>query len=176
MEENGPWRPSTLAPLERFEAVVQTSWCDFNGHMNMAYYVLAFDNATDVFFDHLGLTQAFRRANRASTFAAETHVVYKREVHDGDRLLITTQLLDFDPKRIHFFHRMYHADGSYLAAVSETLSLYMDMQTRRVGRMPAPLVEHIDSVMRAHADLALPEDTGRVMRVPDASSRRALFV
>ena len=30
---------------------VRGEWCDYNGHLNMAYYVLIFDHATDAFHD-----------------------------------------------------------------------------------------------------------------------------
>ena len=42
-------------PLQLHESVVQPEWIDYNGHMNVAFYVLAFDHATDAFLDHIGL-------------------------------------------------------------------------------------------------------------------------
>ena len=48
------------APLEAHEAVVRPEWIDGNGHMNLAYYVVVFDHATDVFCDRVGLGDAYR--------------------------------------------------------------------------------------------------------------------
>ena len=101
---------------------VQAEWIDYNGHMNLAYYVLAFDYATDAFLDYLGLTEEFRARRQASTFAAEIHVNYLRELHRGDNFRISTQLLGYDHKRIHYFHRLYHAGEGWLAATNELRS------------------------------------------------------
>ena len=103
------------APLSLHRDTVRPDWIDFNGHMNVAYYVLAFDGATDRFFDHLGLDAAYRHATNRSTFALEQHILYLREVKEGDPLRFTTQLIDHDAKRIHYFHRMYNDREGYLA-------------------------------------------------------------
>ncbi|MFT5132054.1 MAG: acyl-CoA thioester hydrolase, partial [Gammaproteobacteria bacterium] len=62
------------APLLLHTESVQADWIDYNGHMNLAYYVLIFDHATDAFLDYIGITEKFRKANQASTFAAELHI------------------------------------------------------------------------------------------------------
>ena len=37
---------SIAGPWEIHQARVLPEWIDYNGHMNVAYYVLAFDHAT----------------------------------------------------------------------------------------------------------------------------------
>ena len=49
------------APYQRFEGEVLPEWIDWNGHMNLAYYVVLFDRATDLLFDELGLGLDYRR-------------------------------------------------------------------------------------------------------------------
>jgi len=144
-----------------YRGCVQAEWIDYNGHMNLAYYVLAFDYATDAFLDYLGLTEDFRARQQASTFAAEIHVNYLRELHRGDSFRISTQLLGYDHKRIHYFHRLYHADEGWLAATNELMSLYMDMGQRRVTSMPGEITDALDSLMASHRGLAWPEQAGR---------------
>ena len=34
---------------------VNSDWIDYNGHMNVAYYVMIGDQATDKFFNFLGM-------------------------------------------------------------------------------------------------------------------------
>ena len=87
--------------LRLHEGEVRPEWIDFNGHMNLAYYVLAFDHATDRFLHHIGLGEKYFRQENRSVFVLETHVVYKQELKLGDRMRFTTQLLGFDAKRIH---------------------------------------------------------------------------
>ena len=140
-------------------------WIDYNGHMNLSYYVLLFDSATDAFLEYLGLTPTFRARRNASTFAAEIHVHYLRELRLGDAVRITTQLLDHDARRIHFFHRMYHRTRGYLAATNELMSLYVDMGTRRVTEMPVTIQRRIKALGRAQEHLPRPEQAGSVIGI-----------
>ncbi len=152
-------------PLHTHTGVVLPEWIDYNGHMNLCYYVLLFDSATDTFLEQLGMTPAFRARRGASTFAAEIHVHYLRELRVGDEVRITTQLLDYDAKRIHFFHRMYHRQLGYLAATNELMSLYVDMEARRVTAMPAPIQKKLQALARTQGKPRRPAQAGRVIGI-----------
>jgi acyl-CoA thioester hydrolase len=160
-----------VGPLILHRDQVRPEWIDYNGHLNLAYYVLIFDYATDAFLEVAGITESFRASENASTFSAEIHVNYLRELREGDPVRITTQLLNFDDKRIHYFHCMYHEEAGYLAATNELLSLYMDMGTRRVTCMPAQILKRLGQLKQQHALLTRPEQAGRVICVPDRSVR-----
>ncbi len=153
------------ALFESGKQVILPEWIDYNGHLNVSYYVLVFDRATDKFFDFMGLTADFRTAGDVSAFVVEMHINYIREVKEGDEVYVTTQLLDYDAKRFHYFHRMYHAEQNYLAATSEMLCLYMDMNQRRVTQMPTPIQNRLAVIKQSHAKLPLPEQVGRVIKV-----------
>ena len=161
---------SIPAPLKLYKGLIVPEWIDYNGHMNVAYYVLVFDRATDDFFDFMGLTAEYRAAGNVSAFTAEMHVNYIREVKEGDEVYVTTQLLGYDAKRFHYFHSMYHAEQGYLAATSELLCLFVDMNRRRVTQMPAPILDRLAGIKQSHASLPLPEQVGSVMRVKPYSS------
>ena len=157
------------APLVLHRETVRPEWIDYNGHMNVAYYVLIFDHATDAFLDHVGLDADHRAAAGGSTFAVESHVTYQREVGEGEDVMVTTQLLDFDSKRIHFFHRMLHEPAGVLAATCEWLCLYVDLNTRRVAAMPSAIRANLEAVHAAHAVLDRPVEAGRTIRIPRTS-------
>jgi len=154
------------APLEIYRAVVEPDWIDYNGHMNVAYYVLVFDRATDAFLDYLGLDEALREAVGSSTFSVEAHITYQREVVEGDPLRFTTQLLGYDEKRIHYLHQMYHAEAGFLASTIEWMTLHVDLNARKVGPMPAQVQARLAEVMASHAGLPMPAEAGRVIRCP----------
>ena len=156
---------SVTAPFQSSKEVILPDWIDYNGHMNVAYYVLVFDHATDEFFDFMGLTVEFRAAGNVSAFTAEMHVNYIREVKQGDEVFVTTQLLGYDAKRFHYFHRMYHAAQGYLAATSELLCLYVDMNARRVAPMPSLIMDRLAEIKQSHSELPIPEEIGSVMKV-----------
>ena len=151
------------APLALHRETVDPAWIDYNGHMNLAYYVLAFDHATDAFFDYIGIGVAYLEANHCSTFTLETHVTYDRELMAGDPMRFETQLLDHDAKRLHYMHMMYHAEEGYLASTNELISLHVDMVQRRSSPMPQPVIERLDQVAVAHRALPRPPQAGRVI-------------
>jgi acyl-CoA thioester hydrolase len=152
--------------LPVFEGVVLPEWIDVNGHMNMAYYVVLFDQATDLMYDTLGIGQAYREATGNSTFTAETHTRYEREVHVGERVRVTLHLLDVDPKRLHYFLEMFHAEGGHRVATQELLGLHIDLSVRRVAPMPPALYSGIQAVARAYASKPVPRGVGRRISMP----------
>ena len=151
------------APLDRYRDVVRPEWIDHNQHMNMGYYLVVFDYATDEFFAWVGLDAAHRAARAITTFCLEAHVTYHREVRAGDPLRFTTRLLAHDDKRIHYFHAMYHADEGWLAATNELLSLHVSRATRRAAAMAPEVLSRLAAIQRAHDVLPRPSQAGRAI-------------
>ena len=148
-------------PFDRYRTEVLREWIDYNGHMNVAYYVLVFDFGTEAFWDYLGIGEDYLKRTNNSTFALESHVTYQGEVRLGDPLRITSQLLGFDAKRIHFLHRMFHAEKGYLAATLECVSLHVSLGTRRSLPLPDDRLALLARVKAAHDALGVPEEAGR---------------
>lgn len=142
---------------------VEPDWVDYNGHMNLAFYVLAFDRATDHFYDQLGIGIAYRERMGSSMFTLGINVDYLREVFAGDALRITTQLLDCDAKRMRYFHRMFPAGGDQLVATNECLAVHVDMDTRRSAPFPDETRARIEGLLAAQRGLPPPPGAGRVL-------------
>lgn len=142
---------------------VRAEWIDHNGHMNIGYYLVAFDNATYPFFEFLGLTPAYRKREGATTFALESHLHFLREVKEGDLLRFEARLLDHDAKRIHFYQEMFHAGEGYLAATFEGLSTNISLATRRSAAMATDQQERLAAIKSAHAALPRPWQVGHVI-------------
>ena len=151
-------------PLELHREIVRPEYIDWNGHMNVAYYVLIFDHATDAFFDYAGLDAEYRERGY-TTFTLESAVTYQREVKEGDPVRITTQLLDYDHKLLHYFHRMYHAEEGFLSATNELLSLHVGFENRRSAPFPEALMARFGRIHAAHAGLPPPPEAGRPMGI-----------
>ncbi|MBR0655012.1 thioesterase family protein [Plastoroseomonas arctica] len=117
-------------------AHVKPEWVDHYGHMNLAYYLVVFDLATDVVWPGLGLGPAFR-ARGLGTFAAESWQGYTREVVEGAPLACTTEVLAHDAKRLLLRHVMVHAEEGWQVAENEVLYLCVDLARRRVAEWPA---------------------------------------
>ena len=153
----------TDAPLDRYRDVVRPEWIDHNRHMNVGYYLVVFDFATDEFFRWIGLDDAYRREKDVTTFCLEAHVTYHQEVREGDPLRFTTQLLGHDAKRIHYIHQMYHAKDGYLAATNELMSLHVSQATRRSAPMGVEILERLARIQEAHDALPRPPQVGRTI-------------
>ena len=151
------------APFERYRDVVRPEWIDHNRHMNVGYYLVVFDFATDEFFRFVGLDETHRRSHHVTTFCLEAHVTYEREVREGDPLRFTTLLLGYDAKRIHYIHAMYHAIGGYLAATNELISLHVSQDTRRGAPMAPEILERLSKIKATHDALPRPPQVGRVI-------------
>ena len=151
------------APFDVYRARVRPEWIDNNHHMNMGYYVVVFDLATDAWLAWVGLDEAHRRTQRVTTFCLEAHVTYHREVREGDPLRFTTRLLAFDRRRIHYFHEMYNAEAGYLASTNELVSLHVSQETRRAAPMAPEILDRLAHVQKAHDALPRAPQVGRVM-------------
>jgi acyl-CoA thioester hydrolase len=142
---------------------VRPEWIDYNGHMNVGYYHVAFDIAAEEFFQFLGFTPEFRQLHDSTTFALESHLNFLREVKEGGPLRFEARLLDHDAKRIHFYQEMFHADEGYLAASCESLSAHVNQRARRTAPMPQELIERLGRIKEAHATLPRPWQLGHVI-------------
>jgi acyl-CoA thioester hydrolase len=154
-----------LDGLKICDGKVESAWIDVNGHMNVAYYLVAFDRGVDLLFDQLGISGEYISSTRGSTFAVECHVTYQRELNEDDPYTVTSQVLAFDEKRIHQFQRLYHADEGYLAATAEWMNLHVDLNTRRVSPWPDSIRDRIDAFVQAQQKFPLPAEAGRRMQI-----------
>ncbi|MGH6990611.1 MAG: thioesterase family protein [Stellaceae bacterium] len=150
-----------MTPLPAFELAVPPAWIDYNGHLNMAYYLVAFDKAADVLFDALGVGEAYRRQTDHSMFALESHVTYGRETKAGDLLRVECQLLDADAKRLHFFQRMTLAESGDQVATLEIVVLHVRMAGPKSAPFPATIKARIDTMLTEHRTLPPPPELGR---------------
>lgn len=153
-------------PLDLPPTSVKPEWIDFNGHMNVAYYLLAFDKASETLDAFLGLSPEYREKTGNGTFAGDIHISYRREVLEGDPLRMTGQVIACDAKRVHYWLEMFHATEGYLAATAEYMILHVDMSVRRVSPMGPELRRWIGKVRDAHAALGTPDGIGKVLNVP----------
>ncbi|MBV1931019.1 MAG: thioesterase family protein [Porticoccaceae bacterium] len=142
---------------------VLPEWVDYNGHMNLAFYVLAFDKATDNFYDSLDIGLDYRAKMNSSMFTLGINVDYMREVFDGDEVRITTQLLDCDDKRMRYIHYMYEGEDSNPVAMNECFAVHVDMEKRKSAAFPASTRQRIDAALEAHSRLSVPKHAGRVL-------------
>jgi len=153
------------APFDRHRGAVRPEWLDANGHMNVGYYVVAFDEATDAFCDQFGVGWNYVSCCLGRVFVIEAHITYERELKGGEPLCISTQILDFDDKRLHFFHAMHHGGDGGLASTNEIMMMHIDFATRRASPWRKESRRRIAAMAAAHARLPRPAQAGRVIAI-----------
>jgi acyl-CoA thioester hydrolase len=144
--------------------VVRPEWIDFNGHLNMAYYNVLMDLGVDALWHEIGFGGDYLTRTGHTTYSAEYHMHYIREVHEGDRLRATFQVLDMNDKSIHFCQELIHEDG-WVSAGGEGMCLHIDQSGPRVASMPADILETFKTMRAAHAKLPIPSFVGRPMGI-----------
>ena len=154
------------APFLSSVMQIEPQWIDYNGHLNMAFYNVMFDRAIDELWLVLGIGPDYKKSCNGSTFTAECHVRYLREIHLGDPVQVSVFLLAADDKRLHTFEELRHANEGWLSATSENMTVHIDMGLRKTAPFPPDIREHIDSVVRAHAQVPCPEGIGRRVSMP----------
>ena len=155
-----------FAPFVSSTMRIEPTWIDYNGHLNMAYYNVLFDRAVDEAFELLGCGLDYVRNRKHSCFTAEVHVRYLRELHSGDPVRVTFQLLEYDAKRVHYFEQLFHAEEGFVSATSENMSLHVDMLAKKTAAFPPEVMACLARMKAAHAKLPVPEAAGRKIAMP----------
>jgi acyl-CoA thioester hydrolase len=145
---------------------IEPQWIDYNGHLNMAYYHVMFDRAVDELWLQIGIGPGYLKERNNSSFAAECHVRYIREIHLGDPVQVSVLVVAADEKRIHTFQELRHATEGWLSATSENMSLHMDMTARKVAAFPPDILANVRALAAAHSGLERPEGIGRSIAMP----------
>ena len=126
-------------------------WTDYNGHLNVAFYVHIFDIAADVMLDNFNMGGISAKKNKRTTFVAEMHTIYNQEVKLGEEVDTYVTYVDHDKKRIHYRLSMFHKEKKYLAATNEVLSLYVDLSLRKVTEFEADRSKLMDDFIKKNS-------------------------
>ena len=123
---------------------IKKEWTDYNKHMNVAYYIHVFDIAADVMLDNFKMGGESAKKDKKSTFVVEMHTHYNQEVKLGEEVETHLTYIHHDKKRIHYKLSMFHKEKKYLAATNEVLSLYVDLNQRKVVEFDSDRVKIMD--------------------------------
>ena len=127
-------------------------WTDYNGHLNVAFYVHIFDIAADVMLDSFKMGGVSAKKDKKTTFVAEMYTAYKQEVRLGEEVETHLTYVEHDKKRIHYRLSMFHKEKKYLAATNEVLSLYVDLEKRKVIEFDPDRIKFMDDCIKKNSD------------------------
>ena len=124
--------------------IIKKEWVDYNNHMNMAYYVLVFDQLWEIVLAKFKMGEESAKTTQMSTMVVETHTTYNNEVKEGEEVEINLTFFDHDKKRVHFKMEMIEKSSKKLSATLEMLSLYIDLNKRKVSEFEEEKVKLMD--------------------------------
>ncbi|MCA0988624.1 thioesterase family protein [Guptibacillus algicola] len=153
-----------MKPSFKLEQKVLNEWVDYNGHMNDAEYAKVFSIAVDEFMNYIGLHEEAREKYSYTIFTLETHLCYLKEAHEGEKLIVTSQLLDIDQKRIHIFFMMSNEQGD-LVATSEQMLMGMDTTEGRPGAFPEAVGVELERLYLMDKENEKPKHAGRTIGI-----------
>ncbi|WP_270180771.1 thioesterase family protein [Alkalihalobacillus sp. CinArs1] len=148
----------------KLEQDVLKEWVDYNGHMNDAEYAKVFSIAVDEFMNHIGLNEEGREQYNYTIFTLETHLCYLKEAHEGEKLIVRSQILDLDQKRIHIFFKMENDQGD-VVATSEQMLMGMDTTEGRPGAFPEAVVVELEQMYVVDKEYETPKQAGRTIGI-----------
>jgi carnitine 3-dehydrogenase len=152
-------------PLRLFDGIVDPSWVDYNGHLTESRYLHVFAEATDALLGLVGVDADYL-GRGLSAYTVETHIRHLREVGGQEPIVVETQILATDEKRLHVFHTMTHARSGETLATGEHMLLHVDAGMGRAGAWEEPVAGRLAAAAAAHAHLPTPEGAGRAVGVP----------
>ena len=124
--------------------IIKKEWTDYNNHMNMAYYVLIFDQIWEIMLQKFRMGEDSAKTDKMSTMVVETHTTYNNEVKEGEEVEINLTFFDHDKKRLHFKMEMLEKTTKKLSATLEMLSLYIDLNKRKVAEFEEDKIKLMD--------------------------------
>ena len=153
----------TAAPATGIRRV-PPEWVDYNGHVHESRYLQLFADATDALLGAVGVDAGYL-ADGGSYFTVETHLSHLRQLVAGDRVQVSTQVLDSDEKRLHVFHVLRREGEAEPVATAEQMLLHVDTENGRAAPAREPVRERVAELTQRHAELPRPERAGRAIGV-----------
>ena len=127
---------------------VKKEWVDYNDHMNMAYYVLIFDQALEVALEKFKMGESSAKDLNRSTMVVETNTKYLSEVKQGEEIDINMTYFDHDKKRLQIKMEMIEKSKKKISATIEWISLYIDLSQRKVTEFEDEKLEIMDKFIK----------------------------
>ena len=146
--------------------VVRPEWIDNNGHMNIAYYTLAFDLAFDQLLEEqLGMSHATMKDLQLGPFALQNHYSYQAELRESDVFYTTMGVLDYNHKCMHLYGEMYRGSDDVLSATWEGLTVNVSHVSRKTEPYPTQIMERIIHATDQTGPSPLPDNVGKIIRI-----------
>ncbi len=117
--------------VETYRGTVFPWECDWNGHMNVRFYVGKFDEGTWQLMAALGASRDELKRRRMGAMAVSQTIQYRRELHPGDTVAVRSTVREIGRSSCRFRHRMIETASGDVAAEMEIVGVFVDLDSRQ---------------------------------------------
>lgn len=117
-------------PIAVSQGTVKDDWIDYNGHMNMAYYVQCFEETSDFLLEHMNLGYRYAIEEQKGVFVIKCEINYRKEINLNEDFIISLEDLICKGKKLTVGLKMLNV-GSATIADYQILNLNVNLQTKK---------------------------------------------
>ena len=140
---------------------VLPEWIDYNGHMNVAYYTLAFDDALDDFLDKIGIGEDYVTEFQNGPYALQANYHYLDELLVDEEFRVRIYLVDTTEKCFHSAMEIFNENTGLVSAVCEQITMNVNLELRKSNKYPDWVREKFDLMIESQKDRQLPSQIGK---------------
>ncbi|MEZ5776604.1 MAG: thioesterase family protein [Hyphomicrobiaceae bacterium] len=136
---------------------------DYNGHLNVGWYGILFEDAARAFFGRMDLSRDYCARTARALFVTEQHQTFLAEIREGEGLEVFVKIAGVTAKAVHVLYLMAKSASGEIAAAQETLYLHVDHASRRVVAIDDTRLARLSSIAARHQNIGLPVAAGRAI-------------
>ena len=121
---------------------VKENWIDYNGHMNMAYYVQCFEESSDFLLEHMDLGYRYAIEEQKGVFVIKCEVNYRKEINLHENFIISLEELECKGKKLIVGLKMLNEKNEKIADY-KILNLNVDLETKKSNAFSSKIIAQL---------------------------------
>ena len=129
-------------PIKVSQGKVKEDWIDYNGHMNMAYYVQCFEESSDFLLEHMDLGYRYAMEEQKGVFVIKCEINYRKEINLHKNFIISLEELVFKGKKLIVGLKMLNENNETIADY-KILNLNVDLETKKSSAFSPKIIAQL---------------------------------
>ena len=129
-------------PIKVSQGKVKEDWIDYNGHMNMAYYVQCFEESSDFLLEHMDLGYRYAIEEQKGVFVIKCEIDYRKEINLHENFIISLDELVCKGKKLIVCLKMLNEDNGTIADY-KILNLNVDLETKKSSTFSPKIIAQL---------------------------------
>ena len=129
-------------PIKVSKGIVKEYWIDYNGHMNMAYYVQCFEESSDFLLERMDLGYRYAIEEQKGVFVIKCEINYRKEINLHESFIISLEELDCKGKKLIVCLKMLNANNETIADY-KILNLNVDLKAKKSSAFSKKIIAQL---------------------------------